>query len=992
MKKQLRKVALAVVFAMAVALIAPAAQVAEAAVRKEFTYAEQISGDRVTKLAMNKGEKIDLKFNGVSNWKTYKYKWISSNPKVAVVDSAGLITAIGEGVATIKLTVSGGDGTEYTSQGVTVYVDSLKQNVTIGTASQEEIKSYTMEMGKNAVLKANGLIDNLGGRYTFDWSCTDTSVARINDEGVVTPVAPGLAVIQLTATKVSSGEKFEATPIALLVTGSDYSVPATATPVPTKAPSATPTSTPVPTQKPGATATPSPTPTVPAGAQQGAAFSVTQDSDRSVILTFGESVDYEAKDVAFQEILDIAGYGELPTTKQVAKVTLDSTKRQLRVELEDSLTNATKYRVTIGNVSRDVVARIGAPTHVEVSYSCLGKENVAYAYDESVNIDVPVKLTYRLMYGNIDVTETYNSMNSYVSYEYSNSNYDSEYVNLDGDTLSFYKSGVTASLRAVFSYYDEENEYKEVKTGISIRSQKLPTYSIEATHKYTVIDENDYTFTDINWEKTNSKVIANSSGRGAKLVVMLKDTYGNYYVNDDRAVDEENKIYSISDPDQLFFQMGYGLEFEATNMDVIYVGSDGFMLPFDKTTALVLVKLTNDGTSGNNFSTKTLTTCAVQVLEESKLNSISFKDSSVTLASSALYGYEERFCEAELEILLKDQYGNEWDGNCDFEVTCTNSTVNDALDNSTSSPARIMDGKLIVSATNIKAVTKLTSLTFNVKETTSNKTARLTVKLQSPSLTNGAINVNSWLLEPDTEKVTVGEAKDENYIQSVTLEAFKVSGTGKVKVGLYDDLNYLNTLNPSFSPSKCRVDQVYVVVKAPDGSVVEEADDANSLGVYIDHSEGCVRVNVSAPTTTGSLTLDSLPEGRYSVTAYRITDVGTTVKNTRLTTYFTVEDNTKNVTLSSYGYTTPINVSSQYDIQSVKEIVVSAYKFNLGGVAWNTLTTNMISDVEFSMKSNGVIFIDSVEFAIPLDPTKEYGYSYVKRCKIQKAISTGVNR
>ena len=120
MKKHFKSVSLALMFAMAVSLIAPAAKVAHAAEQKTFTYAEQVTGDSVTTLVMDIGEKVDLKFNGVSNWNTYTYKWVSSNTKVAVVDSAGVITAIGTGVATVKLTVSGGDGTQYTSTGVTV--------------------------------------------------------------------------------------------------------------------------------------------------------------------------------------------------------------------------------------------------------------------------------------------------------------------------------------------------------------------------------------------------------------------------------------------------------------------------------------------------------------------------------------------------------------------------------------------------------------------------------------------------------------------------------------------------------------------------------------------------------------------------------------------------------------------------------------------------------------------------------------------------------
>ena len=63
MKKQFKKLSLALVFAMAVSLVAPAVRVVEAAVQKTFTYAEQVTGDKVTTLVMDKGEKVDLKFD-----------------------------------------------------------------------------------------------------------------------------------------------------------------------------------------------------------------------------------------------------------------------------------------------------------------------------------------------------------------------------------------------------------------------------------------------------------------------------------------------------------------------------------------------------------------------------------------------------------------------------------------------------------------------------------------------------------------------------------------------------------------------------------------------------------------------------------------------------------------------------------------------------------------------------------------------------------------
>ena len=219
---------------MSFTMITPSTQTALAAT-KTFTYAEQTTGEKVTSLEMQIGEKVDLKFNGISNWKTYTYKWVSSNSKVAVVDSAGVITALGIGVATIRLTVSGGDGTQYTSTGVTVYVGK-EQDFTIGTFNKKALEYATVEMGNTISLKANGVPNG----YICTWSSTNAHIAKIDNNGKVTPVATGLTVIQLTATNSKNGEVLSAVPIALQVTSKDMMVTETPTPNPTFTPTPTP--------------------------------------------------------------------------------------------------------------------------------------------------------------------------------------------------------------------------------------------------------------------------------------------------------------------------------------------------------------------------------------------------------------------------------------------------------------------------------------------------------------------------------------------------------------------------------------------------------------------------------------------------------------------------------------------------------------------------------------------------------------------------------
>ncbi|MBP3593502.1 MAG: Ig-like domain-containing protein [Lachnospiraceae bacterium] len=991
MKKNLKKLSLAVIFAMAVSLITPAAQVAEAATTKTFTYAEQKTGDTVTTLVMNKGEKVDLKFNGVSNWKTYKYKWVSSNTKVAVVDSAGMITALSEGVATIKLTVSGGDGTKYTSTGVTVYVDSIEQEVTIGTSSKDEIKSYTMEMNQKIALKANGIKDNVGGRYEFSWSSTDTSVATINEKGIITPVAPGLSVIQLTVKKVFSGEEFEATPIALLVKGEGEAPAATATPAPTKKPSAT--ATPAPTKKPDATATPTPTatpiPTVtPVPSDEYVGYSVTLKSDKELLLTFDQKVDYTTTDIQLYQLIT-AGSTVIPVKWEVANVTTDSTGRQLSVVPVIPFSNGDKYMVKAGSADVNgsaINVIIGEPNRIEITYKCLGTEGVAYAYDDASTIDVPVELSYRLYFGNIDVTETY-ADRGYMSYGFAANKYYDNVV-IGDNTLHFYAPNVSVALTGTYTYYNDQGISKDLTGTVAIRSTKLPAYGIIGVVNSTIIDGSAANFGKIDWNNTTSQIVANKDN--AKLVAMLADTYGNFYVTDERGVDKANNIYYINDVEQLFSKYGYGVEFSAADQNQIIVAPDGSIYPFKATSGtVILVTLTNNGLSGSNNYSRTIGACQVRVLDESKLSSMTADTTRVTLATSAMPGYENRFCEADVKILFKDQYGNKWSGTTALEVSSTVAAVNNALDGSSLAPARLDGTTLHIDAKNIRSVTNVMSVPLTVTDTLTNKRVTINVTLQNPTTANGSINVTGWNLGLQNSTISLGEPEDNEWVQYAAVEAYKTSSNG-IKVGLYDDLHILTTSNHTFTTSNCSAGQVYVLVKGPDNKVVPMAANSDSLGVYVDSANNCVKVNVAAPKSSGSLVQDTLAAGTYTVTATRIVNVGTVVQKNVLNTSFTVVDNTKDVTFRAVkSVSTPLTVSGSNDQAGVKEVAANCLTFNLDGEAWTTLTSNMITNVEYIMNGNTVV-IRKVEFAVPVDGTNPYGMSYIKTCEVNKAIKTGV--
>ncbi len=986
MKKQFRKLSLALVFAMAVSLIAPAVRVADAAEKKTFTYAEQITGDTVTTLVMDKGEKVDLKFIGVSNWKTYKYKWVSSNTKVAVVDTAGVVTAIGTGVATIKLTISGGDGTQYTSTGVTVYV-GLDQSVTIGTSSEDEIKSYVIEMGKTATLKANGLKDNVGDRYSFDWSSTDTGVATISDEGVITPKAPGLTVIQLTVKKIFSGVTMKAAPIALLVTEEGSYVPvATATPAPTKKPGATAT----PTLKPTATPTPkvttAPTAT-PAPSDQYVAYTATLEADNCLVLKFASPVTYNHSDISLYQMIT-AGSSTVEVKWEIASVTLNNSGTEVRIVPLHPFEDGEQYVVKAGSADpgKTVKVKFGVPTRLDVSYECLGTPNVAYAYDEEIAIDVPVVLDYRLYYGNIDVTETYKNK-GYVTYDFSSSSYE-ENVSLSGDELNFFAPNVSVVLSAVYTYYDDYGNEKEVKDVVPIRSTRLPNYSIQnRVVNWTIIDT---TKSDkIDWNKPVHQVI--SGTENAKLVAMVADSYGNFYVTDERGVDVANNIYSVYDYECLFAKFGYGIEFSAANEDQMIMNTDGTIYPYQAVnSAVVLVTLTDSGYNGGNYTTRTVGVCQMKILAESKLSTISAEETRVNLASQAIPGFEDRFCEAKVEILLKDQYGNDWTGEYDLELSSKIKAVNDAL-YGTSSPAYLEGTTLVINAENIKSVTTTKSVGFVVTETNTNRKVTITATLQSPAMANGEIKVTGWDLEADTETIKLGELKKGELTQSVVIEAFKTSSNG-IRVGLYDDLYVIDTTNYKFT-SSCKEGEVYVLVLGPDGKPVDETAGANSLGVYIDKANNCIKINVSAPANGGALALDSLAAGKYTVKATRIVEErSTTPRTTTLTASFTVEDNTKNITYRTVRNSkTSLDVAGDNDLRGMSEIIEELFIFDIDGKEWTEMTAEMITDVDYIINGSYVI-VKSVEFAVPVEGSNSYTMTYKKTVSgINKSIRIGAN-
>ena len=114
--------------------------------------------------------------------------WSSSNEAIAVVNGNGTVSGIAEGTVTITATAMDGSGVSGTIE-VTVY--PLPSSVTI--SGESALLVDTAAQFSATVLPANARNKNV------TWASSDTNVATVNANGLVTATGNGTAVITATA-------------------------------------------------------------------------------------------------------------------------------------------------------------------------------------------------------------------------------------------------------------------------------------------------------------------------------------------------------------------------------------------------------------------------------------------------------------------------------------------------------------------------------------------------------------------------------------------------------------------------------------------------------------------------------------------------------------------------------------------------------------------------------------------------------------------------
>ncbi len=113
--------------------------------------------------------------------------WTSSDDTIATVDANGVITSVAGGTATISYTVTQGTCSDASTLDITIIAPA---NAGTLTGNQD------LCLGDSTTITSDG---DAGGT----WTSSDTTIATVDANGVVTSVAVGTAIISYTVTGIS---------------------------------------------------------------------------------------------------------------------------------------------------------------------------------------------------------------------------------------------------------------------------------------------------------------------------------------------------------------------------------------------------------------------------------------------------------------------------------------------------------------------------------------------------------------------------------------------------------------------------------------------------------------------------------------------------------------------------------------------------------------------------------------------------------------------
>jgi uncharacterized protein YjdB len=116
--------------------------------------------------------------------------WTSSNPSVATVSAAGVVTAVATGTATVTATSEGKTGTAAIS-----VVPMPVGSVTVSPATANVVAGQAITLSATVRDTSGAIVVD----RTVSWQSSDTAIATVSSAGVVTGVAEGTVTITATS-------------------------------------------------------------------------------------------------------------------------------------------------------------------------------------------------------------------------------------------------------------------------------------------------------------------------------------------------------------------------------------------------------------------------------------------------------------------------------------------------------------------------------------------------------------------------------------------------------------------------------------------------------------------------------------------------------------------------------------------------------------------------------------------------------------------------
>jgi alpha-tubulin suppressor-like RCC1 family protein len=147
------------------------------------------------------------------------FTWSSSNTSAATVDAGGLVTAMGNGSATITATSEGRSD----DAGITV-AQQAQSVVVTPDASVLWALGDTHRFSAEAE-DGNG---NIISPAPFDWTSSDEGVATVDATGLATAQGPGQATITVEVDGVIDSAELEVRPLTSVTTGDNFTCGVTA--------------------------------------------------------------------------------------------------------------------------------------------------------------------------------------------------------------------------------------------------------------------------------------------------------------------------------------------------------------------------------------------------------------------------------------------------------------------------------------------------------------------------------------------------------------------------------------------------------------------------------------------------------------------------------------------------------------------------------------------------------------------------------------------